>query len=128
MEEMKEIVDEKTVEMVIRLIGLGVPLVAVTVGAIIGLFRRRFRVCLLKGIGIGALGPLVWVMWIYYNWTVRYDPKTGYVGLHRVSVLLTNVVVFAAVGAIVGWVWGKLARRCSLCSPGSSTADSEHEE
>jgi len=111
MEEMKEIIDERTVEMVIRAIGIGVPVAGVLVGALIGLLKKQFGRCLLRGAGIGSLGLLVWVMWVYYSWTVRYDPNTGYVGLHKVSVLLINVVVFAVVGAIVGWVWGWFSRR-----------------
>ena len=39
---------------------------------------------------------------------VRYDPETGYVGLHKMSVLLTNVVLFALVGLLLGLAYGKL--------------------
>jgi hypothetical protein len=43
-----------------------------------------------------------------YRHMVRYDPETGYVGLHKMSVLLTNVVLFTLVGLLLGLAYGKL--------------------
>lgn len=111
MNEMKEIIDEKTVELILRIIGIGGPIAGLVIGACHGVITRRFLRSLLHGFGLGCTGLLVWVMWIYYSWTVRYDPKTGYVGLHKVSVLLINLAVFSLVGVLVGGVWGLIARR-----------------
>lgn len=111
MDEMKEIIDARTAEYIIRAIAIGGPVAGLVIGSVVGMVRKRLVRKMLEGLGIGCLGILVWVMWVYYSWTVRYDPKTGYVGLHKVSVLLTNIVVFAAVGAAVGIVWGRVASR-----------------
>lgn len=64
------------------------------------------RVALLSA----TLGPLVCLLWFGYCWTVRVDPQTGYVGLHRVSVFALNAVVFIAVGVLLGHLIGRAAR------------------
>lgn len=56
-----------------------------------------------------ALGPLVVVAWRAYLWTVRVDPQTGYVGLHRVSVFAVNLIVFCALGVALGRLAARLA-------------------
>ncbi len=45
-----------------------------------------------------------------YSWMVRVDPKTGYVGLHRVSVFVVSAMVFIAVGIAVGLLFARLYR------------------
>lgn len=57
-----------------------------------------------------ALGPLVWLLWRGYLWTVRVDPATGYVGLHRVSVFVVDLLVFLVVGASAGLIFARLRR------------------
>lgn len=68
---------------------------------------------LVRGLALGALGPVIWGAWHYYHWMIRYDPQTGYVGLHKVWVLVVNLVVFVVVGVLVGWglraVWERTA-------------------
>jgi hypothetical protein len=54
-------------------------------------------------VALGVLGPLAWGAWQYYNWMIRYDPQTGYVGLHKVWVLVANLAVFLALGVLLGW-------------------------
>jgi uncharacterized membrane protein YcjF (UPF0283 family) len=58
----------------------------------------------------GIVGPLVFVMWQFHKWITRYDPQSGYFGLDKVWVLLTEVVLFVVIGAILGTAWGKLVR------------------
>jgi hypothetical protein len=45
-----------------------------------------------------------------HKWITRYDPQSGYFGLDKVWVLLTEVVLFVVIGAILGTAWGKLVR------------------
>lgn len=111
MDEMKEIIDERTVELIIRVIAIGGPIIGLLIGVLVGAVRKQVARSALNGLGIGSLGILIWIMWVYYSWTVRYDPKTGYVGLHKVSVLLVNLLVFSVVGAIVGALWGWISKR-----------------
>jgi len=113
MDEMKEIVDEKTIELVMRVLLIGGPLAGLVLGGLVGALQKKFAKRLLQGFGIGCFGVLNWILWRYYSWTVRYDPATGYVGLHKVSVLLINVAVFVAVGAVIGIVWGVSANRAA---------------
>jgi len=120
MAEMREIIDEKTVELIMTVILIGGPCVGLLVGAVVGVVQRQLGKRALQGFGIGCFGVLNWVLWRYYSWMVRYDPATGYVGLHKVSVLLINVAVFVAVGATIGLVWGALANRA-----GSAQTESE---
>ncbi len=111
MDEMKEIIDERSVELIIRVIAIGGPVIGLLIGVVVGAVRKQVARSTLNGLAIGSLGILVWIMWVYYSWTVRYDPKSGYVGLHKVSVLLINLLVFSMVGAIVGALWGWTSKR-----------------
>ncbi len=67
-----------------------------------------------KGGGAGRyllwalLGPITIGLWKYYCWTVRVDPQTGYVGLHRVSVFAINALAFIACGCLIGYLAGRL--------------------
>ena len=117
MDEMKEIIDEKTVELIMTAVLIGGPCLGLLIGAVVGLIQRQFGKRALQGLGLGCFGILNWFMWKYYSWMVRYDPETGYVGLHKVSVLLINVAVFVAVGALIGIAWGLLARRGTTRQP-----------
>jgi hypothetical protein len=69
-----------------------------------------YRVLGSRGVVAGIVGPLVFVMWQFHKWITRYDPQSGYFGLDKVWVLLTEVVLFVVIGAILGTAWGKLVR------------------
>jgi hypothetical protein len=87
------------------LVAAGAWMALCLVGAAVwpGQRRRLALVC-------AALGPLVYALWLGYCWTVRVDPQTGYVGLHRVSVFVVDLVAFVVIGAAVGWLIGRMAR------------------
>ena len=53
---------------------------------------------------------LLYPLWMFHRWITRYDPQTGYFGLDKVWVLLLEVVLFIALGTIVGAAWSKLVR------------------
>lgn len=60
---------------------------------------------------LALAGPVGGALWFLYRARTAYQPETGIAGLHRVSVLLTNLVLFVAVGAALGILIGQLARR-----------------
>jgi hypothetical protein len=47
--------------------------------------------------------------WRAYLWRVRFDPVTGFCGLHSVGVLLGNAAAAVALGLLYGlylrWLW-----------------------
>lgn len=108
---MREIIDEQTLELVMNALAVLGPVCGAMIGAIAGALKRNVARGAAQGFGIGCFGILNLILWRFYSWMVRYDPVTGYVGLHRVSVLLINVAVFIAVGVVIGLVWGLVASR-----------------
>jgi len=69
--------------------------------------RRRPRP-VERALAWALIGPVALSMWRLYLWTVRVDPQTGYVGLHRVGVFAINAVVFIIVGALLGVMFARL--------------------
>ena len=63
---------------------------------------RRWQLGFLTGALIAMLFPLLYALWRFYLWRIRIDLERDFVGLHRVDVLVGNLVIFALVGAIVG--------------------------
>jgi len=118
MNDYHEIVDLKQFACVVQALAIVVPVLAVLIGLIAGAARRRLAAGLGKGVAIGLLGPIIYGLWLMYNHLIRYDPQTGTVGLHRVSVLLLNVAVFAVVGVLLGLAYRRVFGR-GLESPRS---------
>ena len=110
---MHELVDLAKFDVAVALVGLiGLP-AGLLIGAVLGRLRSRMGWYLSRGAAIGLLGPIVYGLWRYYRWTVRLDPESGYIGLHKPSVLFLNVVFFAVFGAILGVIYGRILRRSS---------------
>jgi len=107
---MRELVDIAVFERLLRAIAIAGPVVGALLGWLIGVRRETPTAGLAKGIALGAIGPVLFVLWRLYSYLVRYDPITGYVGLHRVDVLLLNVLIFLAVGAVLGIAYARLFR------------------
>ncbi len=64
-----------------------------------------------RGVLLGAVGPLVFGLWKFHQWITRYDPQTEYFGLDKVCVLLLEMVLYVALGAAAGIVWKKFISR-----------------
>jgi hypothetical protein len=78
---------------------------------LIGLGRQRAGSAWLRAAAaLAPAGLLIACGWDLYLWRVRFDPQTGFCGLHKVSVLLGNVVGAIVVGLLYGlylrWLWG----------------------
>lgn len=63
-----------------------------------------------RGLLMALCGPLVLGMWELHKWLTRYDPATGYFGLEKVSVLLTEIGLFTVLGVVLGLFWRWLAQ------------------
>lgn len=82
--------------------------------AALGLRRRSANVRV--GLLMVVCGPVLWGLWLLYRARIAYDPETGVAGMHRVSVLLTNLLVFVAAGFGVGLL-ARLATRQAAHRP-----------
>lgn len=108
MQDMRELI---TVEVFERwlLIVAGAWLLAALAAGAVGRARGKPGAAARAAV-LGLLGPLCVALYYFYSWTVRVDPATGYVGLHRVRVFALNLLVFCAVGAGVGFALSRLPR------------------
>jgi hypothetical protein len=126
MADFHEIVDLQQFARAVRALAVTVPVLAILIGLIVGAARKRLLAGLGKGLAIGLLGPIIYGLWLMYNHLIRYDPRTGYVGLHHVSVLLLNVAVFAVVGVLLGLAYSRVFRATS--APDAPTDPTVHPE
>jgi len=104
MEEMREIVEIGAVDAAVKGGAVAWLLVSLLAGLVAGATRGAWRASLVRALSVGAIGPTVGVLWLFYSYMVRYDPKTGYFGLDKLWVLAVNAVVFVLVGAAFGYL------------------------
>ena len=78
--------------------------IALTVfGAGLGFWAARGR-----GLIAALGGPLIFGLWQFHQWITRYDPQTGYFGLDKVWVLGLEIIVFVALGVVLGFLWNRI--------------------
>lgn len=111
MEEMREIVDIRTVDVAIKVGGGAWFALCLIFGLFLSAFRAAGLGPLFRGAYLALIGPLIIGLWLLYSWMTRYDPRTGYYGLDKLWVLAANATLFVAVGAIYGYLGGKLWAR-----------------
>lgn len=95
---MKQLVDPGAVERVLLFIGVAGPLFGVICGALLGAHSRRARASVLRGLLLGCIGSLIYGLWRVYGVIV------GAIGLDSVANLGLQLILFAAVGALLGVV------------------------
>jgi len=110
MNEFHEIVDLQQFTRCLQALAIALPLIAVAVSVIVGVKKKHLGQSIVKGIVLGLWGPLIYALWLLYSFFVRYNPQTGEAGLHRVSVLLINVAIFAVIGVLLGFVYSRIFR------------------
>jgi len=99
---MKESIDAGTVDRCLRLLAIALPVAALCAFVVFGRLRKGLTLPT-AAIGLaGIAGPVLYALWRFYVWMVRYDPKSGYFGLERVWVLLACIAVFVLVGGLFG--------------------------
>jgi len=86
---------------------LGVTLVALA----LSVWRKRQQMDYLRwAAAVAPWSLLIALGWRVYLWRVRFDPATGFCGLHSVRTLLGNVAAALVLGLLYGvylrWLWG----------------------
>lgn len=105
---MHEIIDLNKFALAIKWLAVVLPVLGLLIGVAIGAARKALVEGLAKGLAIGLIGPVIYGLWLVYSYLIRYDPATGYVGLHRTAVLWANIGLFAVVGIILGIIYGRV--------------------
>jgi len=104
-ELMRELVTIETFEVLLRWLTV-VGVIGSIIGGLLWARRqrhpRRWQLGFLTGALIATLFPFLYALWRFYLWRIRIDLERDFVGLHRVDVLVGNLVIFAVAGAIVG--------------------------
>jgi hypothetical protein len=92
---------------------------------------RRWQLGVLTGALIATLFPLLYGLWRFYLWRIRIDLDRNFVGLHRVDVLVGNLLLFGLVGLMVGlvanaygrWLRGQLSHPPSSAEPRATRSE-----
>jgi len=91
----------------------------------------RWRLGFLTGALVGLLFVLLYGLWRFYLWRIRIDLDRNFVGLHRVDVLVGNLLLFGLVGLVVGlvasaygkWLQGQLSYPPSSAEPRAARSE-----
>jgi hypothetical protein len=79
-----------------------------------------WRIARKRGVLLALLGPLFYAAWRAHVYATRFDPQTGYFGLDKVSVLVTEIVLVLVLGTVLGRVWNAVLN-------GANTAEKQSE-
>lgn len=118
--EMRELIDEQTANAVMNLLAVALPLAGLLIGAAAGGLQRRPVPGALRGLAVGCIGILNWILWRLYN------AITDQLGLDTVKNLLVNLALFLAIG-IAGGVAAGLYLRSRQPDPEAATAPAPEE-
>lgn len=104
-ELMREIITIETFDRILRWLAI----VSVPICLVAGLLwakrfphPRKWQLGALTGLLFGLVLPFIYALWRFYLWRIRIDLERGFVGLHRVDVLLGNLLIFTLIGIAVG--------------------------
>lgn len=115
------ILDEEFIHRLFVVLAIAGPIGGLAIGAVIGVVRKQTGIYSVWGLAIGAFGTLNLGLWYFYNYI------TAQLGLDTVKNLVVNLVVFAAIGLLLGIVYRILPRPSrpqDACSP---TPQPEHD-
>jgi len=105
---MEQLVTVEQAGAVIATLAWAGPVAGLIVGIIAGSMQGKPARGASRGLAIGALGPVIWVLWLVFSHLVRYNPETGRAGLHSISTLVVSALIFAVVGVALGAFYGRL--------------------
>ncbi len=119
---MQELVTVEQAEAVLRWLVLIGPLLGLIVGAIVGALRGGVGCGAWRGLAVGLIGPLIYLMWRLFSHLVRYNPDTGRAGLHSVATLALSALLFIVVGALLGAFYRRVVFPAVGCADADDTA------
>jgi hypothetical protein len=93
---MKQLVDPDSVERVLLFVAVAGPLVGLIVGALLGAHEKCAARRVIAGVLLGGIATLVYWMWRLYG------VITNAFGLDSAANLCLQLVLFAALGALLG--------------------------
>ena len=95
---MKELIDPNSAERVLLFLAVAGPLVGLILGAVFGAHEKCAARRIIAGALLGGIGSLIYAMWRVYG------VITNALGLDSVANLGLQLVLFAALGAVLGVV------------------------
>lgn len=105
---MEELVTVEQAGAVIATLAWAGPVAGLIVGIIAGSMQGKPARGASRGLAIGALGPVIWVLWLVFSHLVRYNPQTGRAGLHSISTLVVSALIFVVVAMALGAFYGRI--------------------
>jgi NhaP-type Na+/H+ or K+/H+ antiporter len=99
------ILNEQLVIRIFLIAGIVGPVLGLLAGFLLGRITGKSREYASKGLFFGLFFTLNIFLYKFYSYMVRYDPETGYVGLHKVSVFLMNIGIFILLGLVLGFLY-----------------------
>jgi len=105
---MEELVTVQQAGTVIATLAWAGPVAGLIVGIIAGATQGKPARGAIRGLAVGALGPVIWVLWLVFSHLVRYNPETGRAGLHSITTLVGSALVFVVVGIALGAFYGRI--------------------
>ena len=106
---MEELVTVEQAGVIVTTLAWAGPVAGLIVGIVAGSMQGKPARGAIRGLAIGALGPVIWVLWLVFSHLVRYNPDTGRAGLHSISTLVVSALIFAVVGIALGAFYGRIA-------------------
>jgi len=95
---MKQLIEPDCVERVLLFLAVAGPLVGLILGAVLGAHEKCSARRIISGVLLGGIGSVVYGMWRVYG------VITNALGLDSVANLGLQLVLFAALGAVLGVV------------------------
>ena len=105
---MEELVTVEQAGAIVATLAWAGPVAGIIVGIIAGAMQGKAGRGAIRGLAIGALGPVIWALWLVFKHLVRYNPQTGHAGLHSISTLVVSVLIFVVVGIALGAFYGRI--------------------
>ena len=105
---MEELVTVQQAGTVIATLAWAGPVAGLIVGIIAGATQGKPARGAIRGLAVGALGPVIWVLWLVFSHLVRYNPETARAGLHSITTLVASALIFVVVGIALGAFYGRI--------------------
>lgn len=106
---MKELITQSQAETALRGIAIAAPILGVVVGSVIGLARKQVRRNTILGLLAGFSGTLIFGLWHLH---LTMGRKLGFTSVRTLAI---EMVLFLALGLIIGIVYQKMISKPTQC-------------